>query len=148
MDLKLAEFLMDSPFSWWVSLVSAMVLTVGAFSYISEKLFQEHNRRAIRNISGFIKRCFDELIKANRVDDQEPSPRNLKLIKWFEIGLYCLFSAWFYLYGITVLALIYMSQTDNLKLTLATLFVAVLIILANMYRVMARRARHEMFAQV
>ena len=146
MDLKLAEFLMNSPFSWWVSLVSTMVLTVGAFSYISEKLFQDHNQRAIHNIIIFIKKIFGEFVKANRVDGQEPSPKAQRVMKWFEIGIYCLFSAWFYLYGFLILALVYLSQQDNVKLTLATLFVVGLISLGNMYRVFARRARLEILA--
>lgn len=144
MDMKLADFLINSPYASWVMFLSVVVFTVGAFAYIAEKLAQDHTRRAMQNIWMFLRPAVDDLRDLYRIEPREGSGRSHDLTKWFEITTYCVFAAVIYLYFAGMLVLIFSSDIGGMKLIYGMLFSFSLFAIADVYRRYARRARAEL----
>lgn len=144
MDMKLADFLMNSPYASWVMFLSAVVFTVGAFAYIAEKLSQDHTRRAMQNIWMFLRPAINDLRDLYRVEPRAQSGRSRDLTKWLEITIYCVFAAVIYLYFVVMLLLIFSSDIGGMKLIYGMLFSFSLFAIADVYRRYAHRVRAEL----
>lgn len=144
MDMKLSEFLINSQYSSWVTFLSVVVFTVGAFAYIAEKLSQDNMSRTIQDIWTFMRPVIDDLRDLYHIKLRAQSRCQQIFAKWFEITTYCVFAAAMYLYFFCILVLIFLSNISGMKLIYSMLFSLSLFVVADVCRRYAHRVRTKL----
>ena len=120
----------------------AVALAIHVRSSATKMYELERNRRAICYIFNLFKYSANKFIEAN-THIHEPSTRQKIFIKWLEAFVYCLFSAYFWVFSVALLAFFVVSESKGFNTSLLVLFIFTLMIVANMYHVAAQKVRVE-----
>lgn len=136
------EIPLDSQFSLIAAFLLILGLGIRVFSMLANIYEQETNRKFTHDLLTAF-RCLGQQLNNTVSYGPKPSIKTTKFYLWLVIGIYCIFSAYFGLVAAIFSVSLATSTMTGLKLILALLFILVLMMLAKMYYVFAKKAKDE-----
>ena len=132
--------MLGGKFGFLVELILLALMLMVLFSTATKFYALDRNKKAVRYIVSLLKLAGRKLIEANS-HNVALSRNEENFFKWIEIGLYCLFSAVFWLYAIGVFALFALSDVSGMQAVFTVMFILGVMMCANMYYVAAKNRR-------